>query len=102
MYFRIKTDDLDQHPAGIIKGRLAVFDLNRTDPATIKPGELVAASRFDRSDMLKSHGVLIAAFLPPDKLCSNASRQNWMIRLDDPAEPFHYVIRGVFVSVVGG
>lgn len=99
-YLRILTDDLDQHPEGITRNSILAFDLNQVDLAQVKPGRVVLFGLFDKLELGKSHGRLIGQFLPPNKVCSNSSRANWIVNIDDPTLPYEPVLRGVLKYVV--
>lgn len=93
-YFRMKDRALDQHEDPIYPGDLLAFDINQTDPAKIDTGKVVVAQLYDRRELLKSHGSIIRVYVAPNKLITNSSSDNEIMRLDDPALPFVIAIKG--------
>lgn len=97
-YFVMRTDALDElQPDPIRSGDLVVFNLNDTHPA---PGKVVVAQLYDKRDLTKSHGTIIRVYMAPNKLVTNSSGDNEIIRMDDPHLPWEPVIKGVMISVV--
>jgi len=99
-FFRQKSYSLDQHEKRILPGDLLVFNLNHVEPDSIPSGSIVVVNLFDKIDFAKGHGTITRQFIAPNKLITNSSRGNEIMRLDDPALPWEPVIKGTFLSVI--
>lgn len=100
IYIRVKGDDLDEHPDTIRDGSVVCFDLNDVNRAKIAAGKVVLVSLMDKTELAVTHGWMVGAFMPPNKVCSNSKGSNWLISLDDPALPYEPVIRGTLRFVI--
>lgn len=97
-YFRMKSNALDEHPKNIQPGKLLIFNINRSDVARIASGAIVVAQCLDKKDLAVSHGTIIRQFLAPNKLVTNSSGDNQILRIDDPSLSYEIVIKGVMIS----
>lgn len=98
-YFKMKSRALDQHSEQIVPGDLLAFNINKTRLAEIQSGKVVVAQLYDKRELTVSHGTIIRIFLAPNKLITNASSDNEILRLDDPALPYEIVIKGTLAYI---
>lgn len=95
---RIVNRALDQHPRGLVPGKVIPFNTRLIDPATIEPGSVVWVQLAKRSDPLVHAGSIIRQFLPPNKLVTNSSETNDIMSLDDVGRDLVASIMGTMVS----
>lgn len=94
LFIRVTSHAMDDHSERLVPGNVAAFDSRINDIRKIKAGMIVYAER--RRD--KRVDLLIRQFLPPDKLASNSSGANEMLRADDA----EITIKGAFLYVFRG
>jgi hypothetical protein len=99
-YFKMRSRALDEHPERIMPGSLLAFDLNVVKPEAIDIGRIVVVQLYDKRELTKSFGTIIRQFFPLNKLVTNSSDGNEIIRMDDPSLPFEAVIKGALISIV--
>jgi hypothetical protein len=100
MMWEITTNVLDQHPEKLTPGMVMAININMADPARIESGAIVIVQCFDRRELTRTQGTIIREFVAPNKLITNSSGSNQIIRMDDPALPFLPVIRGSMLYVI--
>lgn len=91
---RVKSHALDEHAERILPNHIAAFDSRINELKKLKAGMIVCAER--KRD--KQSELLIRQFLPPDKLVTNSSGGNEVLRADDA----DITIKGAFLYVFRG
>lgn len=91
---RIISHSLDDHSERLVRENIAAFDSRAPELKKLKPGSIVLAER----KVDKRSDLLVRQFLPPDKLITNSSGVNEVIRVDDD----EITIKGVFLYVFRG
>jgi transcriptional regulator with XRE-family HTH domain len=94
VYLRVTSAAMDDHSERIEPGQIAAFDSRVNDARKLKTGMIVYAERRRG----KQSDILIRQFMAPDKLVTNSSASNEVIRIDDDIAikgAFLYVFRGL-------
>ena len=90
-YFRMRSRALDQFESPILPNDLLAFDLNAVDPVA---GKVVVAQCYDKRELTRSLGTIIRVFMAPNKLVTNSSGENEILRIGDTSLPYEIVIKG--------
>lgn len=98
--FEMRTRALDEHPERLEPGHILAIDLNVTKPELIAPGRIVIVQLCDKRDLLVTRGTVFREFVPPNKLITNSSGPNTILRLDDPNSEVEPVIKGALSYVI--
>lgn len=94
VYLRVTSLCMDDHADRIEPDQVVAFDSRISDLKKLKTGMIVYAERRRG----KRVDVLIRQFLAPDKLITNSSTANEVVRIDDDVSikgAFLYVFRGL-------
>lgn len=100
VFFMATNNDLDEHPERIIPGRIIQFKLVAADLKDIQPGQVCLFDLYDKSAKPKAVGHVIGQFTQPNKLASNSSTANWIIRVNDEHLLYLPRLRGVMIHVI--
>lgn len=99
VFLRAISHSMDEHPENRIEpGNIAAFDTRETDVRKIDTGRIVYAQR--RAG--RRVDTLIRQFIAPDKLATNSSTGNEIIRLSDADITIMGALRYVVRDLVGG
>lgn len=97
--FIMKSKALDEHSPPIWPGDILICSLKPEHVNTVTTGKVVVAQLYDRGELLKAT-TIVRVFLAPNKLVTNSSVENTIIRIGDPAAPYEVAIKAVAVNIV--